>query len=206
MEQIFFSCPRAWHKDIPNFTFFLRADNLELTFTAVKEHVKSLGIVPQFTAVEQSSTNGLAERTIRTIDEMSRTMRVARRLPNDFWAWANEHANFIRNKIPIRTNCIMHMDPYQAYFEHIFDHSKLRNFGSACWIREPVIRKSESARGYRGIFIGFNPNSNAWCVYVPTRNKVMASQDVQFDEAREDGLALQPITMENDSQVGPPHR
>ena len=31
----------------------------------------------------------------------------------------------------------------------------------------------------------------------------MASQDVQFDETREDGLALQPITMENDSQVSP---
>ena len=52
---------RVWHKDIPNFTFVLRADNLELTFNAVKEHVKSLGIIPQFTAVEQSSTNGLAE-------------------------------------------------------------------------------------------------------------------------------------------------
>ena len=78
------SYPRVWYKDMPNFTFFLRADNLELTFNAVKEYVKSLGIVPQFTAVEQSSTNGLAERTIRNIDEMSHTMRLARSLPKDF--------------------------------------------------------------------------------------------------------------------------
>ena len=34
----------------------------------------------------------------------------------------------------------------------------------------------------------------------------MASQDVRFDETREDGLALQPIIMENDSQLSPsPH-
>jgi hypothetical protein len=197
------SYPRVWHKDIPDFTFFLRADNLELTFNTVKEHVKSLGIVPQFTAVEQSSTNGLAERTIRTIDEMSRTMRVARRLPKDFWAWANDHANFIRNRIPICINGIMCMDPYQAYFGQVFDYSKLRIFGSACWIREPIIRKSESARGYRGIFVGFKPNSNAWLVYVPSRNKTMSSQDVRFDETREDGLAVEPIVMENDSQPSP---
>ena len=91
------------------------------------------------------------------------------------------------------------MDPYQAYFGHIFDYSKLRIFGSACWIGEPLIRKSESARGYRGIFIGFKPNSNAWLVYVPSRNKTMSSQDVRFDETHEDGLATKPITTENDS-------
>ena len=94
----------------------------------------------------------------------------------------------------------MCIDPYQAYFGHVFDYSKLRIFGSACWIREPIIRKSESARGYRGIFIGFNSNSNAWLVYVPSRNKTMSSQDVKFDETREDDLALEPIAMENDSQ------
>ena len=116
---------------------------------------------------------------------------------------ANEHANFIRNRIPICIDGMMCRDPYQAYFGQVFDYSKLRIFGSACWVREPIIRKSESARGYRGIFIGFNPNSNAWRVYVPTRNKVVASQDVQFDETREDGLALQPIIMENDSQLSP---
>jgi hypothetical protein len=31
----------------------------------------------------------------------------------------------------------------------------------------------------------------------------MSSQDVRFDETREDGLALQPIVMENDSQLSP---
>ena len=31
----------------------------------------------------------------------------------------------------------------------------------------------------------------------------MSSQDVRFDETREDGLALQPIVMENDSQPSP---
>ena len=29
----------------------------------------------------------------------------------------------------------------------------------------------------------------------------MSSQDVQFDETREEGLALQPIIMENDGQL-----
>ena len=31
----------------------------------------------------------------------------------------------------------------------------------------------------------------------------MLSQDVRFDETREDGLALQPIVMENDSRLSP---
>jgi hypothetical protein len=200
----YLSYPRAWYKDTKDFTFYLRADNLELNYSSIKDYVKTLGIIPQFTAVEQSSSNGLAERTIRTIDEMGRTMLLARSLPKDFWAWSYKHANFIRNRIPICINGIMCIDPYQAYFGHVFDYSKLRIFGSACWIREPIIRKSESVRGYRGIFIGFNPNSNAWLVYVPSRNKTMTSQDVKFDETCEDGLAVEPIVMENDSQPSPP--
>ena len=31
----------------------------------------------------------------------------------------------------------------------------------------------------------------------------MSSQDVRFDESREDGLSLQSIVMENDSQLSP---
>ena len=89
--------------------------------------------------------------------------------------------------------------PISSIFWAHFDYSKLRTFESACWIREAIIRKRESARGYRGIFIGFKPNFNAWLVCVPSRNKTMSSQDVRFDETRENGLVSQPITTENDS-------
>jgi len=43
--------------------------------------------------------NALAERTIRTILEMVRTMLLASGIPKNFWEAAVKHACWIRNRV-----------------------------------------------------------------------------------------------------------
>ena len=119
-------------------------------------------------------------------------MREARQLPNDFWEASFAHAAFLRNRMPITIDGVVHMDPYQAFFGHVFDYSKLKIFGSACWVKDYSIKKSEVKRAHRGIFIGIQPNSNSYLVYLPHRDKIIASGDVRFDELRENALEIQP--------------
>ena len=45
--------------------------------------------------------------------------------------------------------------------------------------------------GHRGIFIGIQPNSNAYLVDLPNRDKIIASGGVRFDELREYALKIQ---------------
>jgi hypothetical protein len=155
-----------------------------------------------YTDPNKSSSNGLAERTIGVLDQMSRTMREARQLPNDFWEASFAHAAFLRNRMPITIDGVVHMDPYQAFFGHVFDYSKLKIFGSACWVKDYSIKKSEVKRAHRGIFIGIQPNSNSYLVYLPNRDKTIASGDVRFDELRENALEIQPqITEEKATEI-----
>ena len=111
------------------FTFYLYSDNLEMRYPKVIAFLNSIGVILMY-------SNGFAERTIGVLDQMSRTMREARQLPNDFWEASFAHAAFLRNRMPTTIDGVVHMDPYQAFFGHVYDYSKLKIFGSACWVKD----------------------------------------------------------------------
>jgi hypothetical protein len=201
------SFPKVWYAEQikrGEFTFYLYSDNLEMRYPKVIAFLNSIGVKLMYTDPNKSSSNGLAERTIGVLDQMSRTMREARQLLNDFWEASFAHAAFLRNRMPITIDGVVHMDPYQAFFGHVFDYSKLKIFGSACWVKDYSIKKSEVKRAHRGIFIGIQPNSNSYLVFLPHRDKIIASGDVRFDELRENALELQPQMTEekaNDTET-----
>jgi hypothetical protein len=76
-------------------------------------------------------------------------------------------------------------DPQTAFYGHTFWYPFLRIYGSTCWVHASDIPKTSPHRAFQGIFVGFQPNSNTYLVYLPSQGKIVASGDVRFDEARD---------------------
>ena len=68
---------------------------------------------------------------------------------------------------------------------HTFWYLILRIYGPTCWIHAQGIPKPSPHRAFQGIFVGFQPNSNTYLVYIPNQGKIIDSGDVKFDETRE---------------------
>ena len=75
-------------RQLENFFFHLKVDNLEFRFPEVLEFLHNIGVRPHFTCPGHSSENGLAERAIGVVDTRERTFRIAENKPDDFWAFS----------------------------------------------------------------------------------------------------------------------
>ena len=71
--------------------------------------------------------NGVAERMNRTIQETSRSMLHAAKLPNDFGGEAVATAVILRNRSP--TKAVKDMTPYESFYGRKPDVAHLKVFG-----------------------------------------------------------------------------
>ena len=183
----YLSMVKSWHRANPEMVYFLHADNLEMKYSKVEKYLTSIGVKTKFTAPDHSSSNGIAERLIRTLDTTQRILRLQKDLPDEFWGTAFHHANFLRCRMPFTYRGRTMPDPHTAFYGHTFWYPYLRIYGSTCWVHAQGIPKTSPHRAYKGIFVGFQPNSNTYLVYIPSQEKLVASGDVKFDEIRENG-------------------
>jgi hypothetical protein len=201
----YLSLVKSWYKiSNPDLVYFMTSDNLEIDYTAVHNYLTSIGVRSKFTAPGSSSSNGIAERMIRTLDEGQRVLRIQKSLPDEFWGLAFHHSSFLRNRLMFTHRGQLQNDPYTLFYGHTFDYSYLRIFGSTCWAYDRTVTKSSAPRAHQGIFIGFKPNSNAYLVYVLSEGKIISSGDVTFDEPRVDSLTPQQPPTESSFSPPPP--
>jgi len=185
----YLSLVKSWYAEsAPDLVYFLASDNLEMAYHNVQRYLRTIGVKSKFTDPNKSSSNGIVERMIGTLDRIQRVLRIQRTLPDEFWGPAFHHANFLRVRMPYTFQGKSRLDPHTQFYGQTFDYSKLRIFGSTRWatIKDPL--KSTPERAEQGIFVGFKPNSNTYLVYIPSQNKIVPSGDVRFDEDREDSL------------------
>ena len=76
----------------------LQADNAMLS-SAFKRVCRRNGVRPQACAPHAHWQNGIAERGLRTVMESTRSMLIAAKLPNPYWAMAYVHATKLQNII-----------------------------------------------------------------------------------------------------------
>jgi hypothetical protein len=185
----YLSLVKSWYAEsAPDLVYFLASDNLEMAYHNVQRYLRTIGVKSKFTDPNKSSSNGIVERMIGTLDRIQRVLRIQRTLPDEFWGPAFHHANFLRVRMPYTFQGKSRLDPHTQFYGQTFDYSKLRIFGSTCWatIKDPL--KSTPERAEQGIFVGFKPNSNTYLVYIPSQNKIVPSGDVRFDEDRVESL------------------
>ncbi|CAI7919733.1 unnamed protein product, partial [Closterium sp. NIES-54] len=133
-----------------------------------------------FTLPASPQQNGIAERRISLIMEVSRTSMIHAGAPHFLWPFAVQYAAHQLNLWP-------HVSepetlPTLRWTEKVGDASVFRVWGTLSLVRDAKASKLSSCT-LRCIFLGFPTDAPPWKFYHPCSRLVFSSQDVTFDES-----------------------
>uniref|UniRef100_A0AAV1UT40 Integrase catalytic domain-containing protein n=1 Tax=Peronospora matthiolae TaxID=2874970 RepID=A0AAV1UT40_9STRA len=151
-------------------------------------------IEQQTTVPYAHQTNGTAERAIRTIVTIGRSMLHHAKLDKCFWAEAAMTAIYVKNRLP--SPKVVHKTPFEIVYNLKPSVKHMRTFGCQTYILTPKENRLKwDPKARAGIFVGYEEVSKAYRVYDIEAGQVVISRDVNFDESTF-GLQL-PITDED---------
>jgi histone deacetylase 1/2 len=129
-----------------------------------------------------SPQNGKAERKIRSVNNIIRTLLHHASLPPSLWPFALEMATYLSNISPSKT--IQFQSPlYMLYNKHP-SYSHLRVFGCLCFPLFPsnTIHKLQP-RSTPCVFLGYPSNHRGYKCLNMTTHKIIICHHVLFDES-----------------------
>lgn len=139
------------------------------------------GMVFRLSCPHTSSQNGKAERKIRTINNMMRTLLAHASLPNTFWHHALDTTTYLLNILPTKSS--KHNTPTELLYNSTpsFDH--LRVFGCLCYPLTPstTIHKLEH-RSHPCVFLGYPSNHRGYKCFNLETKQIIISRHVASDE------------------------
>ena len=130
-----------------------------------------------------SSQNGKAERKIRTINNMIRTLMTHASIPPSFWHHALAMPTYLLNILPSKV--LDSQSPLQILYHRDPRYSHLRVFGCLCYPLFPstTIHKLQP-RSTPCVFLGYPSNYRGYKCYDISSRKIIISRHVMFDETR----------------------
>uniref|UniRef100_A0AAV1TVU5 Integrase catalytic domain-containing protein n=1 Tax=Peronospora matthiolae TaxID=2874970 RepID=A0AAV1TVU5_9STRA len=174
---------------------FVRHDGArEFATNSLQLFYEDEGIEQQTTVPYAHQTNGTAERAIRTIVTIGRSMLHHAKLDKCFWAEAAMTAIYVKNRLP--SPKVVHKTPFEIVYNLKPSVKHMRTFGCQTYILTPKENRLKwDPKARAGIFVGYEEFSKAYRVYDIEAGQVVISRDVNFDESTF-GLQL-PITDED---------
>jgi hypothetical protein len=140
----------------------------------------SMGIEIHCSPEYRPEMNGKIERYNRTLSELANCLLHHANLPNYFWPFAYESANFILNRSISRVSCTG-KTPYENIYKVPPDFKHFRTFGCVAYVHVPdQLRSSLDNRSIKCIFIGYNAKS--WKFMEVDTRKIINSVDAKFFE------------------------
>ncbi|CAI7873174.1 unnamed protein product, partial [Closterium sp. NIES-53] len=137
---------------------------------------RSEGIRQRFTLPASPQQNGIAERRIGMVMDVTRTSMIHAAAPHFLWPFAVQYAaHQPRVSLPETT-------PTLRWTGKVGGASVFRVWGSRAFVRDTSADKL-SSRAVPCVFLGFPPDAPGWQFYHPTSRCVLSSQDVTFDES-----------------------
>eukprot|EP00961_Rhodomonas_salina_P162778 2192759-Rhodomonas_salina.1 len=164
----------------------LRSDEAgEYEDAELNQWLTVIGIHHQFSAVDSQYQNTLAEKFLDTIGNGIRAILLQSNLPVEFWGLTTLYIVESYNVLP--HSGINNRIPFEEHTGRRANVSWFRPFGCQVTVfrgTDHVAHHKISPRGEPGVFVGLGTaeNKEAWLVYVPSLNKIVASRDAQFDE------------------------
>jgi hypothetical protein len=154
----------------------------EVLIAELFENIKSKGIVHETTNPYSSEQNGVAERLNRTLIEKAKANLKDAGLSDDLWDEAVSSANHVRN----RTYSSVHeKTPLEVLTGKKHNVSHLRVFGSVCYVHMPAQkRKKLDPILEKGVFVGYEANSEGYRVLRDSDGKIGVFKDVTFSEKK----------------------
>uniref|UniRef100_A0AAV1TJY1 Integrase catalytic domain-containing protein n=1 Tax=Peronospora matthiolae TaxID=2874970 RepID=A0AAV1TJY1_9STRA len=180
---------------------FVRHDGAhEFATDSIKTFYKDHGIEQQVTVPYAHQTNGTAERAIRTIVTIGRSLLHHAKLEKCFWAEAAMKAIYIKNRLP--SPKIDHKTPFEIVYKSKPSVKHMRVFGCRAFIltpREKRLKWDPKAR--EGMFMGYEEASKAYRVYYIEAGQVVISRDITFDESTFDFSMDRPSDDDKDAEL-----
>jgi hypothetical protein len=128
-----------------------------------------------------SPQNGKAERIIRTINNVIRTLLIQASLPGRYWAEGLHTAVYLLNRLPTKT--ISAACPHVALFGSAPSYEHLRVFGCACYPNIAITAPHKLApRSTRCVFLGYSTDHKGYRCHDLSTNRLTVSRHVVFDE------------------------
>ncbi|CAL9216467.1 unnamed protein product, partial [Arabidopsis halleri] len=130
-----------------------------------------------------SQQNGRAERMLRTINNLVRTLLFQASMPPTFWVEALHTAAYLINILP--SSAIKNEVPFTKLLGRPARYSHLRTFGCLCYPNLlPMTPHKLAPRSTPCVFLGYPPDHSGYrCMELSSR-KIIISRHVTFDEAQ----------------------
>ncbi|KAG3046805.1 hypothetical protein PC122_g24254 [Phytophthora cactorum] len=154
------------------------------SINSLKAFYEDEGIEQQTTVPYAHQTNGTAERAIRTIVTIGRSMLHHAKLDKCFWAEAAMTAIYVKNRLP--SPKIEHKTPFEIVYKSKPSVKHMRVFGCRTYILTPKEKRLKwDPKARAGIFLGYEEVSKAYRLYDIEAGQVVIN-GVQADgEAQE---------------------
>ena len=144
--------------------------------------------------------DGIAERSMRTISERGRTLRLAAGLPEEYWEFSYQIAAWYRNRQQVKR---MDKSPWEQWRKTRCHIDHLRTFGCPAYVLIPKEKRNKlAARAWKGVFVGYTDESEKlYLVWHPEEKKAFRVRFVRFDETRS-GLSDEDLQEMDDEYRG----
>jgi hypothetical protein len=160
-----------------------RSDNgTEYINQQFKDFLMEERIMFETSPAYKSQMNGMAEREMRTLKELAKSMIHGNSLSEYLFAEAINTACYLYNRAPNRTSTTT--TPYECWFGSKPSVSHLRIFGTTAYVLVPDVKRKKLDRNAEQVlFVGYGNSDKLFRVYSPTRRCVDIVCDIRFNEA-----------------------
>ena len=139
------------------------------------------GILLRFSCPYTSPQNGKAERSLRTLNDIIRTLLVQSSMPPKFWAEALHTATYLLNIRPSKVN--PQTTPYFSLFLSHPNYSDVRVFGCLCFPNSYSTSPNKlSPRSTPCVHLGFSDEHKGYRCLDLVSGRVHVSRHVTFAE------------------------
>lgn len=145
-------------------------------------YLRSHGIIHRLTCPYTSQQNGHAERMIRTITNMIRSLLFQAHFPPEFWVEALHLTTHLINILPSKS--VHNLTPHEALHRSPPSYSHLRVFGCLCYPNTASTSSHKlSPRSVPCVFVGYPSSQKGYRCLDPSTGRVIVSRHVVFDES-----------------------
>ena len=110
--------------------------------------------------------NGVVERLLQTLSDITICQLLASNLPESFWVESSKCVNNITNRLPGAHPEVTALSAYEVYFGIAPSH--FQTFGSVCYVKDMLVAKQSRAKSFRGIFVGYEDRQQVgFSIYLP---------------------------------------
>uniref|UniRef100_A0ABD2WYY7 Integrase catalytic domain-containing protein n=1 Tax=Trichogramma kaykai TaxID=54128 RepID=A0ABD2WYY7_9HYME len=152
----------------------------EFDCSNVRKLLAARGIEFQLTCPHTPEQNGVSEQSNRHVVELARSMLAVSEMSKGFWAHACETAAFLINRTG--KSSVANKSPIELWSGKSFkSFNHLKIFGSECYVNIPKqFRRKFDKKAVFGRFVGYVNEKDGYQVWVPSKNRVINSRNVDF--------------------------